>query len=869
MVIKKFTIVIFIIFFLGLASADFGIGNKSHIIQTTYNIGGKISGWINISLRNESTDSLFRDSIGNSIKLISLLNSQNINYTCNSLDCSTSYSSGDGVATKNLTLRSGESKIIGIIFDKNITSINSGYFEIESDADSSCSNQLKVDILIDEVVDASNTKISEAFCSSAKQTGCFIEEGNLLEGALDTTPYCQRIPLDESPAFEIGAWVKKETGAPSETIKMSVYDSNGNLKKSCNLQNISTDGNEASCVINYSVIKLENYYVCIFSDGNSGKYKIRGQLISEGCGYKGNPGTGTENYAYQIFARGKKFDAVGVLSVANFTQTIDNYIKNKYGSLNCSGKCIAPIKIYSEENQNIILKSLSVNYGIGGGLNENTNLFYDLSEIPTKLNSGFQKISLNNASFILPSEKKNITYRLNLNGREIFSEKIFITKPSITIKGITPTTTANGYPTKFGVMVSSSKNISKYYWDFGDGKTEQTSVNYVSHTYNSTGNYNFKITVTDTGNSNSSGTFEVIVGSAESVISSVLNTSMENLNYINNQIKSFDVFSKNRLDSTLDLTASNEALNEIQRRYNLADSEDEYKTILDDLLKINIPKSVKVRTSTSSITFYPEEGNINLEVLKEIGGGDYDEQDENGYIEEIYGWNQENMETKISFKEFAAEYGNYEEPVLRIFDVSVEEKKSLSTEPYLVIRNIDNLQFKESYKEDEILEYTYITLEHPEQTISFSTTEDVDFTTLPLFISPKLDRLNVADVDAYEEFEDGIDGKWKLFALIFGLIIMIAFVIYIILQEWYKRKYEDQLFKNKNNLYNLVVFIENSRKSGKTDKQISNELKKSGWSSEQITYALKKHAGKRTGMIEIPITRIFGKSDKTETKSAS
>ena len=89
------------------------------------------------------------------------------------------------------------------------------------------------------------------------------------------------------------------------------------------------------------------------------------------------------------------------------------------------------------------------------------------------------------------------------------------------------------------------------------------------------------------------------------------------------------------------------------------------------------------------------------------------------------------------------------------------------------------------------------------------------------------------------------------------IIIIIFFIIYIAMQEWYKRRYEKHLFKNPDDLYNLLNFIYNSRKAGISDNDIRNKLRAKSWSSEQITYALRKISGKRTGMYEIPIFKFL------------
>ena len=72
--------------------------------------------------------------------------------------------------------------------------------------------------------------------------------------------------------------------------------------------------------------------------------------------------------------------------------------------------------------------------------------------------------------------------------------------------------------------------------------------------------------------------------------------------------------------------------------------------------------------------------------------------------------------------------------------------------------------------------------------------------------------------------------------------------VYFILKKWYKEKYENYLFKNKNDLYNMVTFIQSSKQHGKDNQTISRDLRKSGWSNEQVNYVMRKYSGKNTGM---------------------
>ena len=113
--LKYLTIVFVLMLFANIASADFGVGEISHSIEGIYGRLDYIMGWVNISLNNEPTNSVFGDSRGNSISLINLLNENpSYAYSCNPLDCQTDYGAGTGATTKNFNLNSGESKIFGL-----------------------------------------------------------------------------------------------------------------------------------------------------------------------------------------------------------------------------------------------------------------------------------------------------------------------------------------------------------------------------------------------------------------------------------------------------------------------------------------------------------------------------------------------------------------------------------------------------------------------------------------------------------------------------------------------------------------------------------------------------------------------------------
>ncbi len=67
---------------------------------------------------------------------------------------------------------------------------------------------------------------------------------------------------------------------------------------------------------------------------------------------------------------------------------------------------------------------------------------------------------------------------------------------------------------------------------------------------------------------------------------------------------------------------------------------------------------------------------------------------------------------------------------------------------------------------------------------------------------------------------------------------------------------------NKTDLYNLTSFVQTARDKGTNNSEIRKKLLKSGWGSERVTYAMKKHSGKRTGMIELPGTGFISGGNK-------
>ncbi len=862
---KKIVYILIFVFMISAVSSSFQIGNASHKIDFSYGPEEFVRGWINISLDKEPVNSVFSSSLGENINIIELINkSSGFSKTCVPVDCSVELSSENGETSKSYILGSMDSKIFGIKFEGKIVGINYINFTIQSNAPASCENQLEIDFLNDGSVDLGNTKSMPVGCSSSKSYGCFNFSKTPTLIAVDSFPkkHCQKIKLTKSPGFKVGAWVKKEFGNKNLTI--ALYDKSRDAIEgaNCKLPDAPATGGEIYCNINFLNSKEKDYYVCIYQESEgTGLYKIRGYEDSVGgCGFYGDQ---NEIASYQISAEGLRYNTIGTLEISDDFPEGDtlgnmakNYIWKKYKSYDCSGGCLVPIKLISQASQTVLVQNLKIKYETNLGPGIESDKFYDVNEIPAVVSANFQQLSLNN-NFKIPKNYGNITFQLKLNNESIFSEKIFVERVPI-IEYLYPTTTVAGMPTDFRVISNSNGNITDYFWEFGDSGTQRTTINSATHTYNNTGNFSLKITLTDKNKFSSYKNFDIIVGTPKDVANKTLSEMQTRLIKLKSQIAGFEEFYQKGFNDILDTENINTAIKDLQRDYSQAKNEQDYIAVMKKIVVLEVPELIEEIRTAESISFLPTKEEINLDALKNVVGGNYDASEEDDYKNAVLAWNQKNMETKISFKEFSARYNNENRAFIRFFKIKSEEKETLNYDSYWIIKNLEKMTFGENYLESENSGYTNIRLKDASNTIEFYTIEDVDFSNLPLFISPEFSRLTI--IKGINPDVSGKKFKWSLFVFILFIILLTAFVLYIILQLYYKNKYEKHLFGNRNELFNIIAYISNANKKGIIDKEIEGKLKKSGWNSEQISYAMKKYGGKNTGMFfEIPVEGVLAK----------
>lgn len=873
---KKYFLFSLVILLIAGIFASYEIGKVSHSINLKYTQGENIQGWVNMSFEDEDASSIFSDS-KNSTKLIDLLKTDSRHkYSCEPSDCESYYTAdSSSEQTKKINFNQGEESIIGFKLDSDLSGINSLSFKIMSNNSiSSCANQIKLDFFNDGIIETGNTKVSAQEKCENQNYGCFKDDKYTTYGkeyVIDEM-FCQKIKLKEAPGFFIGAWVKNESGNLNLTMEIYRYDKDDDSwisaeKGKCFLDDPSITGEEKNCSVDYLVTNEEEYYVCIYSNSGKGEYKLRGYKNIDKCGFYGNFPEETP-YALQIFAIPKKFAGIGTIGITNtlssgekLSDLIENYLEEKYGNLDCSEEgCVIPVKIISGINQQITLKELTLSYTEKDGPTTDENNFYEVSEQNALVSADYQKIYLDKGNFSAQNETGNYTFKLKFKEKEIFSEKVEVKKTASIIL-ITPLQTAVALPTIFKVKLESGANATKYSWDFGDGKIETTLINEASHTYNSIGQYNIIITIEDKDGTKSSKTFNIVVGSAKEVLDDMIAEKETGLLKIQGQLQTYDLFSADAIEHALYLNEIEKKLNEINTTYSgLGNSatEEKYSALLLKILEIDLPDYIALSSSSPiPLTFFPQEENINLEMLAKISKKNYSSAQEDEYKTAILGWNVKNTPVKVSVKGYSTNYGSGEETLVNVFKVEI---KKLGEDAYIIIKEMENINFKDNNSMKFDSGYYYKSLSSSE-TIEFYTTEDISFQDLPLVISPAINKLAVSEKNQTSE-EDIINKKWFIFGGIIFILLFIGMGIFFFLKKWYKEKYENYLFKNKNDLYNMVTYIQNAKVQGLDTNAIEKNLIKAKWSNEQINYVMKKYSGKKMGMLGFS-------SEKSENKNFS
>jgi hypothetical protein len=850
---EVFVLILLGVFFFNLGlvqgSYNFYEGNLS---RTSYIGGEVIEGEINISFSNQE-NSNFTDNFDNEISLLDALElsgmNNGIDYSCNPGNCLNGFSSLNGESSKILNL-AGEKKV-GFRLTGEDIEIEGLSFDLRGDIGETCSvSQVNVDFFDDGKIDFTNSRYVDSICGE-KIYGCFDANSGTELREITDTPFCQKISLKQAPSYRFGAKIKNSTEGEEELI-MKLLDLDGLELGKCTLPGLTENEQEIDCIINYSVKKEEDYFVCLESFSNFGNYFIRKENI-DSCGTFGYDFDDL-NADYEIYAKRLKYGVVDFsIDGSSFDETdefnefLQDYVDDVYDS-DCSVECVIPVS-FSGLEQNLEVENIDFDYLANDGPGV-SNSVYDIDEKKVEISSEGIVFDLEDFNFSVENLNGLRNYEILFDGEELFNEQVSI--ESGFDFTITPNFGLIGVETEIEVV--TSMNVTEIVWNFGDGDIQTTTNKKVSHRYEQGGNYNLEIQVkTSTGNSKKK--FKFLVGEPEESARTLIKDYDLRIGNLTEDLGDIDLWIKEEIEKGLDISLIKSELEIIRGDFNIASTEEDYIEIINALLLLDIPYSI-LKGQTGEAPLGIGFSGINTNYIEELSLKEVN--DDSSLRDAIIGWYNQNYDVNIGFRVYSKLTGNGQEDILKVFEMDISKVSDYSGEVYLIIEYpFDGIKFSEDYGENSLDEggATYLRLNS--QKIKFLIDSNIDFENLGVYVSPDISKLSFVEGD----ITPGGEKEFNYTRFFIGLLIVIIvfLVLWIIVQEWYKRRYESYLFPDRDQLYNLVNFIFNSRRARREDSQTKKSLAKSGWKGEQITYGFKKIDGKRTGLWEIPVFKFLEK----------
>jgi len=887
-----------LIFFMLFAKADVTPGlNPFKLTKTTYGAGDVLQGYVNMSFSSQSADEDIKITMNEAEQNLSVLNflikaglKPDVNFFCTPKSCATAYET-IGSSSESKKFEKGKTIIGGIVIGRNIQ-FKDDTLEIsvrgeEGEAQTCSKSPLTIDVFGDKSVDWQYTEPGDSLCGALLPSACYVEDNNTKSFDITGNPYCEKIFLPVAGKFKLSALVKKNKGEGD--LVLSLYDKRTGNAASC----YPEEPNETSyaqtiCDVSFSALSYagaQEYYVCIKDDLAEGGYAIKGEITKPLCGTVGLPdGNATADFA--LFAQ--------PLSIMQFNTTftfndyifgnshddtlakyIQDYISETYNG-DCISGCLVPIEITLEQDTTI--DNFTIRYSTQG-LQTSETRFFELTTKPTLIDMNMTSVSLEPAGFIAKGAGSQAA-TLFIGKLAIGSEQLLIERTPV-IKSILQMGYDALTPIQFVVDVSSPKNnsITSYKWDFGDGSTETGTTNVTTHIYSSIGIFKLKLEATDSEGLVGTKTKDVSIGSPREVLNKTLVTKKSLLAQVNIQIESAGWY-KEMLARELEIADISDKLTKYEDRYRLAATDAEYLDIMAELNELNVPKTIYNKETIPSIPLVSNVNSIMPEYIEQLNGGHYDVSYTTEARNAIGEWNYKNLQTTMSSRIIATtKEDNSRQEIATIISmdiIPITEKDEIF---FVILLPYERVKFQEEYGQQQLDgAIGFILRNATEQHLNFAVPGRVDPENLVAFGSPYLDELEIVP----PKIECNNNGRcekgenWRncrqdckpiwLSIFYMSLVLVSMYGLYIFLQKWYKTKYEGYLFKNRQDLHNMLYFVSSSLRRGKEEKEVIDELKKAGWSGEQVDYAIRKISGKRIGLPEI---RLKIKNIKIAKKNAS
>lgn len=848
---------LFIAFLLPSISASFVYQNNT--LETKYVGGESIKGNVELRLIDEPAASLLTSNFEGSTALIDILKANEFeegkDYNCSIKNCAVGHRTKSSV--QSLALNTGENASIGFRISGKPVEIDSVRFSVETNSAASCTRPYVISVLGNNETNLQTNKYKNVSCGSTMK-GCFDSSlGNYDSATITSDAYCEKIKLPIAPAYKVGGKIKNSTSGYGK-LKIEMFDESWSSLGKCDLpRHNMSNTEELACIIEYAPVTIKDAFVCINLEGGANSnYEINSEQAGNVCG---TTGVGTEqlNRDYDIYAEALQFDSIGMeINESLYSQIyseslallIDSYIADKY-ERDCSKGCIIPFEIFSGSTQTLNFNNIEIRYK-DPALLGNKELYLLEKEMPT-LNSGYLKINIEKANFLIPSLSKEKNLMILLAGRNVLPRAIGINITLGFVFDIQPKFVLPGIEVLFNAI--TSQNITKSEWGFGDGIKEETQGKSLKHKYASEGTYDLRVSLTRKDNVKVTKNFTVIVGNSSGAIKIITKNYEERIANLSKQMKSYDGWISTELEKKVNITELNETINKAKE--DAESSESNKSEILERLAGIEIPRSF-VSDKSGILPIEVGYDSLNPSYAAVLSKKELSGEDEEKLKEQILGWLEDNYKADVEFKTISA-FQEDVKPLYTKFIIKITNKKQGENEAYLILdRPKEEIVFKKDYGqigvEGESGSATAILIKDSGE-IEFLLQEEVETEEIGAYIAPNIEKLSLKD--DVKIIKPNPRPKKAFYWYI--LLVIGFFVIYLSLQEWYKRRYEAYLFRSKDDLYNVINFIFNQRIAKMDDNEIRRKLSGTGWKGEQLSYAFKKIDGKRTGMFEIPIFRFF------------
>ncbi len=849
----------FSIFLLPCVLADFQYYNNT--IKTDYLGGELLQGMVKIKLDSVPAHTEITSSFQGSIGLLELLKKQNlkegVEYNCSTLNCLPDYAKSNQSPISSLSIWDDESKIAGFYITGKNVEVEKIELLITSNTDKSCVRDLLVDVGDNgSAFLQSDAYIGES-CEPVRR-GCFdegLDEGKYQLAEIGNQDYCENITLPPASAYKVGARVVNSTSGVGD-IKMEIFDMDRLQYGSCVLPKHNESIQTLSCIINHTGVFTKDYFACISSSG--GNYKIKFEQSGRVCG-SDQMNENNFDKDYDVFAQTMKFDypvinvGEGLFSKINggaFAEYVNNYISDRHGK-DCSlNGCFVPFSIKGKA-QELLFRNQKIRYRQGMTLVENDRL-YALERRDAVISSGVLNLDLNKAGFVLPILAEQETLQIYFGGRALFDKPIPIEiSPSFSFD-VLPRFALIGSPTTFNAFTNDNSTIISTLWKFGDGNSKSSSENNVVYAYGAAGTYNVEVTAQKADGTSARKVFSVLVGDPKSSAESLLERYEKRISNLNSNISNFPAWIKKEINKKLDLISLGASLTKFRNEFSLALKDEDYAGLVGKLLSLDVPLDVAY-TETGNFPLSLGFENIDASYVEELTGKKAE--DENKLKESIINWISEYYDASVEKQAISLFRDNRKEGLVSVFSVKLKPKKTFGGSAYLIMNYpLEGIAFKEDYSQKSVGSGSYVpVLSGKEHEISFVVSDSsVNVQKLGMYVGSE-DAFSISKEAILEE------EKFKLVGfLVWGFVLVIGLVaIYLVLQLWYKKYYENYLFSRRDDMYNLILFIKNSRDARIDDTTIRAKLRGAGWNGEQISYAFKKLDGGRVGMWEIPVFKWF------------